>query len=266
MKIRDIPINRQLRENPELRASVDARAASAGITNETWPYGANNNLFTRDRLLDWAIGHDLRLARKRDWCLHWLVGVRCPDTACKSVYLRDQLTAISPDHGFGDLSAAGIELGNTATSDWLDHVTLWTRGGSPAAIVAQPYGLCDEYREGLLKLGTKPGLRVEIDDAGGWYGMGTTWVAIWRDGEVRLPSPSLVCDSCGAVRSGSWWVNRETHVLRCLKCAIAEGLTGPRPRDRENSPWLEARRREVTRWLRGAQFLFDAPAKDQEDL
>jgi hypothetical protein len=59
---------------------------------------------------------------------------------------------------------------------------MWNHGpgANPAVLVSQPYGLSDEDRAALAVLAKEPDLVVEIDEDGGWYGMRTSWVAIWR--------------------------------------------------------------------------------------
>jgi hypothetical protein len=120
-----------------------------------WPYGPNIDVDTREALVAWAGPHGLRLSGTHSRCLHWLQGKRCP-------------------RSWGESCAAGVP--------GADHVTAWNRGAgrNPAVLVSQPYGLDEQARRQLADIDSQPGLRVEIDEAGGWYGAGTTFVAIWR--------------------------------------------------------------------------------------
>lgn len=155
---------------PELRdrvAAVDEAArqmrivarepeAMYGWHDLGWPYGPNIDLDSREALVEWAGPIGLRQSKTHNKCLHWLRGKHCPRNT-----------------GYG---ACG------ATVPGADHVSVWNRGPgrNPAVIVSQPYHLYDEDLAELGELAKDPDLVVEIDEDGGWYGMGSLWVAVWR--------------------------------------------------------------------------------------
>lgn len=163
---------------PELRnrvAAVDQAARELRIVTRdsgsdfvwhrlTWPYGPNIDLDSREALVEWAAPLGLRQSATHNKCLHWLRGKQCPRNA---------------SHG-----ACG------ATVPGADHLSVWNRGPgrTPAVLVSQPYGLFDEDLAELTELAKEPDLVVEVDESGGWYGAGTTWVAIWN--AARHPSAS----------------------------------------------------------------------------
>ncbi|ALN14342.1 hypothetical protein [Acidipropionibacterium acidipropionici] len=152
--------------------TIRKRAKSAGM-EPVWPYGLSpTNLDAREATVDWAITHHLRWSQHHH-CLHWLLTGQCRRAECDYV-------GPSWGAGFEALEPLGICL----SGSWLDHVTAWTRDRQPSTLVAQPYDLDDADRAGLEKLGHGHGLDVEIDDAGGWYGRGTAWIAITRTGDV----------------------------------------------------------------------------------
>lgn len=157
--------------DPETRARlarIDELAQAVGAGRGRWPYGLSTNLEAREAMVEWACRHGLRWVYNKPKCIHWLRTSRCQLTRC-----RDR------NRGFEDLRQEGIDLSGD-NSSWFDHVTTWCRGRQSAVLVAQPYYLNDGDRDALNLLGSTPGLSVEIDDAGGWYGKGTTWVGIWR--------------------------------------------------------------------------------------
>lgn len=123
-----------------------------------WPYGPNIDLDSREALVEWAAPLGLRQSSTYNKCLHWLRGKQCPR-----------------DAGYG---ACGVRVPGE------DHASAWNRGPgrSPAVVVSQPYHLDRADRAALDRLAMEPDLVVEVDDDGGWYGMGTIWVAIWNAG------------------------------------------------------------------------------------
>ncbi|ALG29531.1 hypothetical protein AOZ07_11440 [Glutamicibacter halophytocola] len=183
-----------------------------------------------------------------DRCLHRLIGQRCSDPHCYTTKI----------HGFSDLRVGGIEL----STAWIDHTTARKRDGQLAALVAQPYGLGDDDRAALLRLGAKPGLGVEIDDAGGWYGHGTIWIAIWRDGEISLADVATECSECFP---GDWLMRCADKALLCGRCA--PDLYGNRVTlidsddpfsDSANSEWVSGRLPALRKWAQMATFMYDA--------
>ncbi len=196
-------------------------------------------------MVAWARAEDVQLSSWRgSGCIHWLLTGRCLDYNCRYVI----------NNGFGDLRPSGIDLGG----DWMDHVTTWTRDGAPAALVSQPYGLSEKDRDALMLLGTKPGLRVEINDAGGWYGGRTYWIAIWREGDVVLTDPKPQCVDCGRTRA-TWVLHKPTLAWHCHGCFLkhmqANGGVGW---DDVEGNILEGTRADLIRWMRWATFLHDA--------
>ncbi len=152
---------------PKQRALVtelDARANHLGVLNGgEWPYGPNIDVEARARLLDWADGYGLRLAKTSCQNLHWLARGRC-----------------------------GVRLCNRL-GRWMDHVTRWNRGGEPALILAQPYGLSGEDVAEVGQLAADEGLHVSVD-ARGWYGWGTVAVEVWDADayETMIRSPRRI--------------------------------------------------------------------------
>src|SRR5699024_2715250 len=232
---------------PEVLARIaylDKQAPSVGVKDGEWHYGPNIHLAAREGMVVWAKRHGVKWAHRKG-CIHWLLTGRCTDTGCLYKCSR----------GLGDLRVDGVAV--STQSSWMDHVTTWSRGGKPAALVAQPYGVNDRDRRALTALGTKRGLRVEIDDAGGWYGAGTTWIAIWREGALRLTEPTPICFQCGA-RRGSWFVHRDDLVWCCRRCFFSPGGPGASVTygDRTSrDPWVSGSRRDLIRWAQMAQAL-----------
>ena len=140
----------------QMRIVAPTRHAMYGWEDMSWPYGPNVDLDSREALVAWAGPLGLRESSTSRKCLHWLRGKHCP--------------RYSPYGRCG------------GTVPGADHVSMWNHGpgANPAVLVSQPYGLSVENRAALAELAKEPDLVVEIDENGGWYGMRTTWVAIWR--------------------------------------------------------------------------------------
>jgi hypothetical protein len=137
-------------EQRQLAADLEERAAKLGVLNgQGWPYGPNIDVDSRQRLLDWAEHHGLKMAKTRCQGMHWLEKGRCGVTLCNRLGL------------------------------WMDHVTRWSRDGQPALIVAQPYGLHGKHVAEVGQLAARDGLHVSVD-ARGWYGWGTLAIEVWR--------------------------------------------------------------------------------------
>lgn len=159
---------------------LDRRGASRGIkisegepdhpNNRAWPYGPDIDVRMRVLMLTWAENHGLALALPRHRCLDWLQKGRCAKRVC---------------HG---LASGGM------VERWADHVTTWTHDGRPAVLVSQPYYLDAEIEERLHEVAAERGLYPEIDRAGGWYGLGTTWIALWRDTPVATDDELCAVD------------------------------------------------------------------------
>lgn len=137
--------------------SDDTRVRAARLGMREWPYGVTTEQ-AQWWMLNWAEQHGLRYSR-RGRCLRWLTKGQC-GSGCLH-------------HGSG--------------SGWYDHVTGWTREGAPKALVSQPYRSPEDVREQLVALEAKWGVRAEVA-AGGWYGHGTSFIALWNDhAEPRAP-------------------------------------------------------------------------------
>lgn len=128
-----------------------------------WPYGPNIDIDSREALVEWAAPLGMRSTTSSRRCLHWLRGNPCPWS-----------------HGHCTWQIPGA-----------DHVTAWNRGPgrSPAVLVSQPYHLDTNDIAALGEIDKSPEFIVEIDEAGGWYLHGTTFVTIWN--AARHPSVSL---------------------------------------------------------------------------
>lgn len=123
-----------------------------------WPYGPNIDVDVREALVAWAEPLGLRRSTQSRQCLHWLRGKRCPRR---------------------------WEVGDDCCRDTVpdgDHETTWTLadGKTPALILNQPYGHARRARAEIEALAEADDLRVEFDEAGGWYGNRTIFVAVWR--------------------------------------------------------------------------------------
>ncbi len=157
------------KQDRELVALLDERAPNAGLRRNPgparwgarlhWPYGPNIDVNARGRMLDWAEGQGLRLARPDHVCVPWITDGRCYRRRCER-YRAAQ------GRGW-----------------WLDHVSAWSRGGRPALLLAQPYQLAPEDITGLELLDADPEMTVVLG-ASGWYGHGTYSVEVWRTEEL----------------------------------------------------------------------------------
>lgn len=162
-------------EQRDLVDQLDRRAPALGLRRNRgvacawgrafeWPYGPNVSVPSRAALVTWAEKHRVKLARDTSKCaLHWLTEGRCGPNRIGSPSCRQE----------------------SSYPLWFDHVTRWNFAGHPRVLVAQPYGLSDTDRLDLeriadtAQLRTGARLRLEIGPTG-WYGHGTTWVALWR--------------------------------------------------------------------------------------
>jgi hypothetical protein len=115
-----------------------------------WPYGADIDVGSRQRLVGRAQRYGLKLAKTSCSGLHWLDGERCPSGGC---------------HG---------GLGR-----WADHVTRWTFDGRPALLLAQPYSINNDHLITLGALAARDDLDVHVGNHS-WYGYRTIEVAVWR--------------------------------------------------------------------------------------
>ncbi|SCG63991.1 hypothetical protein [Micromonospora halophytica] len=153
----------------ELVDALDAQAPRIGLKESEdwhwghrydWPYGPNIGVPARQRLIQWATENRLREARPKRRCpIHWLEGKSCRASVVPC-----------------------LEGG----SDWRDHMTMWTKGGKPHLIVAQPYEVKDQDRRHVsslvLDLRVLGGIPVTgtIREESGWYGYGALWVEVRR--------------------------------------------------------------------------------------
>lgn len=141
-----------------LVAELDKRAPGVGIKPDAWPYGADIDVRSRRRLLDWAEHYELRRSKTTCGGVCWLHSGRCQRSDCW-----------------------------TGHSRWMDHVTRWSRNGKPALLLAQPYHLEVSQLRPLLD---DEALKVLVS-ARGWYGWGTVAIEVWRretyDEMIRSP-------------------------------------------------------------------------------
>lgn len=114
-----------------------------------WPYGADVDIATRQRLIAWATERGVTRARTQCQELHWLLTGRCNTRPCHRLGL------------------------------WMDHVTRWSAHGGPALILAQPYGLRGDAVAHIGDLANTEELTFNID-GDGWYGYNTVAIEIWR--------------------------------------------------------------------------------------
>jgi hypothetical protein len=185
-----------------------------------WPYGPNIDLDAREALFAWAEPRGLRASSTSRSCLHWLQQIPCP---------RD---------------SAGM---CAEPLPGADHVSAWNQGAgkNPAVLVSQPYKLDAGSRARLAEINRSSGLRVEIENTGGWYGYDTVFVAIWRTdprptppssgstrrGPARNPAFRLACCMCRKpvpLRSDVYALDAEWQrrfpdmvgTLACPRCAL----------------------------------------------
>ncbi len=153
----------------ELVEALDKLAPSVGLKRmagpERWgrrfafPYGPNIDADMRLRLLAWAVPLHLRLSRVQHACVESVLEGRCRPSKCGR--WRD------------GLARDGLD-------GWIDHVTLWTRDGRPAVLLAQPYHLSGRDLDLLQGLDVaNPSLAVEVRGSH-WYGLGAYGVEIWN--------------------------------------------------------------------------------------
>lgn len=189
--------------SPEERALVDAlneRAPGVGLRPDRegsdywdlwrWGYGAAVNVTTRQRMLDWAEGHGLRVAHNAHHCLGWLLEGRCAEDCDIDFRTRwypattEFITPIDFENPQWRTVAPAYVTGR-----WADHLSAWSRDGEPAVIVSQPYHLDPGDHQELEALQTASGglLRLEVAREG-WYGHGAHFVALWRTAVRRRQS------------------------------------------------------------------------------
>lgn len=158
-----------------------------------WPYGPNIDLDSREALVAWAEPRGLRASSTRRGCLHWLQQVPCPRD--RSGMCAERLPGA-------------------------DHVSAWNLGAgkNPAALVSQPYKLDAESRGLLAEINESPGLWVEIDDMGGWYGHETVFVAVWRTDPLSAPPRNDSLDRNPQSRNGGQPSQKAKLRLTCCMC------------------------------------------------
>lgn len=139
------------RYNPPRPWTIEPRTApDVGVRRwEDWPYGPNISGETRIAMVDWARRHNLRLSPTGQ-CRHWILkGRNCPV--------------------------------HTFAEGWEDHPTGWLLTGvprKPAVFVAQPYPGVDVAP--ARAFAEAHGLRCHVAEAGGWYGHGALFVAVYN--------------------------------------------------------------------------------------
>ena len=132
----------RIRETDE---SVRGRLGRSG-----WPYGADGDVRTRERLAAWLNGHDLRRSNGSE-CLHWLISGSCRKRNC------------IPGH-----------------RGWRDHLTAWI-SDTHRVLVSHPYHLSDDSRAELAEIVKRnPGVVTDIQREG-WYGNGTWQITLWAE-------------------------------------------------------------------------------------
>lgn len=182
-------------EHRALVDELDRHAAGIGLRRDgggrdvwdrwCWPYGPNIDVPARQRLVEWAEEHELRLSRNAHHCLTWLSTGRCSggcddELAYASVPPPAQL---EPDTARAFMEGRPPPVLSQPWSHrgaWCDHLTAWTQDGYPAVLVAQPYAFEEHDRREVDTLAARSGGRVRAEvTRGGWYGHDTYFVGLW---------------------------------------------------------------------------------------
>ena len=136
------------------------RGRACGIVGGRWPYGANVDMESRERLVGWAETLGLVLARPSHKCLTWVREGRCRARIC------------------------GLHGG-----PW-DHISCWKYDGKPALLLAQPYGVDGSDIPELAPLIADPHISISIV-GDNWYGHGTVGVEVWNRSVRRQVSERI---------------------------------------------------------------------------
>ncbi|WDT90773.1 hypothetical protein H0E86_03930 [Streptomyces sp. SCSIO-PteL053] len=173
-----------------MSADFNSRAAAIFGTTEgaiSWPYGlstphprrsglsgerlaeATRHAETAQKtIVEWAEHHGLRYTSV-GCCQLWLLRTtsrRCPDGACRNNGGLDYV--------------------------WLDHANGWFKDGRPAALTSAPYS--SNYNEENVEIRQclDSDVRLRVAFGAGWYGHGTTQIALWRTDRITDVSPAPI--------------------------------------------------------------------------
>lgn len=182
-------------EQRALVDELDRHAAGIGLRRDrggrdawdrwAWPYGANVDVLTRLRLVEWAERHGLKLSRNAHHCMTWLTTGRCA-RGCGGALAFASVPP--PSQREPETARAFMEGRPPPVSPqpwalrgaWCDHLTAWTRDGDPAVLVAQPYAFDEQDQQEVDALAAGSGGRVRAQvERGGWYGPDTYFVGLW---------------------------------------------------------------------------------------
>ncbi len=130
--------------------AVQRRTGLPVVGGRGWPYGINSPT-AQAQLVRWADALQVRYS-ERGRCLHWLTRGMCAVAECRAGRVSYQ---------------------------FMDHITGWTRNGSPALLVCQPYDLATDDLRDLVEVAEEWQVRIRIEGTR-WYGYGTTFIALWR--------------------------------------------------------------------------------------
>jgi len=105
-----------------------------------------------------------------------------------------------------------------------DHLSMWTKDGTPFCFVSQPYGLGYYDLKDTLKFCARHGLRIEIDAWPSWHAPGeVVTVLFFRNPVLTLDELTLRCDHTRAIDMLDEALNRHAEagslmerVLRAL--------------------------------------------------
>jgi len=188
-KARVVAVQKAVRDLKIIRAAT----LSGAWRGAGWPYGPNIDVDSREELVAWAGPHGLRASSTFRSCLHWLQQIPCPRD--RSGMCAEQIPGA-------------------------DHVSAWNRGSgkNSAVLVSQPYTLDLHSRARLAELNASPDLKVDIDDAGGWYGHGTVFVAIWRVNLHGTPPNAGAAERSPRTSKNYQVARRPGLRLACCKC------------------------------------------------
>lgn len=135
----------------EQRARVEAadRSTQGKLGKRGWPYGADGDVETRERLAAWINRHNLRRSDNDHECLNWLDDGACRTREC-----------------------------NPGRRGWRDHISTWIND-THRVFVSHPYRLSKQDRDELRELErSNPTWEVETAPDG-WYGHGTWQITLW---------------------------------------------------------------------------------------
>lgn len=138
-----------------------ARARAVGIEDGQWP---NDTLYNNSKaqldMVQWAEAHNV-------------YQFNYPPVVCLCWLTRGPLDVYHTCDNHREVYGT-----------WCDHLSGWMRGGKPAVLVCQPYGIYPDELSEIMGLAQRYGFGVHIDGTG-WYGHGTTLIELWRVPEMR---------------------------------------------------------------------------------